>query len=138
MKLRYSLRFLLTLPIVVAAAWSWVSWPSRTFGAFKSALVSERHEVANSMVHLDDLALPSDEALMYHFDSRPGSVTTIIPAIALHSTDPSKYVESLIAEPPRFKDVLLCRRVYVGSFYPGCNHEFLFVVERGRVTLRFR
>ena len=139
MKLRFSLRFLLAVPVVFAAVFGWVSWPNRTFRTFKTALTSERYEVANSMVHLEDWVLPSGETLECYFESGPSGVMVKCGGGALHrTTDPSRFVDGLIAKTPQFKDVLFSRRVYVDSIYRDPNHQFEFVVQRGTITLRFR
>ncbi len=139
MKLRFSLRFLLVIPVLFGAVLGWVSWPNRTFGTFKTALTSERYEVANSMVHLEDWVLPIGKALECYFESGPSGVVVKCGGGALHrTTDPSRYANGLIPKTRNFKDVLFSRRVYVDSLYRDPNHQFEFVVQRGTITLRFR
>ena len=138
MKLQFSLRFLLVIPVLFAAVLGWVSWPSRTFGTFKTALTSERYEVANAMVQLEDWVPPSGEALECYFESGPSGVVVKCGGGALHrTTDPSRFANGLIPKPPNLKDVLFSRRVYVDSLYGDSTHQFEFVVQRGTVTLRF-
>lgn len=139
MRLRFSLRFLLVIPVLFAAVLGWLTWPTRTFGTFKKALTSERYEVANSMVHLEDWVPPNGEALECYFESGPSGVMVKCGGGALHRmTDPSEYVDGLIAKAPNIKDVLFSRRVYVDSLYGDPNHQFEFLVQRGTITLRFR
>ena len=135
MKVRFSLRSLLMLPLLFAVAWMWTTWPHRTFESFANALRDERFELAKSMVDSTECS----------FDLGPTGLRMKSPAMFMRSKSPSKFVEILVRQDRRLLDMLCARSVYrvtrarvsIRPWPPG-NPHFKFVVERGKITLNCR
>jgi len=139
MKLRFSLRVLLAIPLVTGCAITWYTWPDRTFNAFKTSLENDRFELANSIVENSVSTFPDGsespctflaDSTGIHLNGRGGNSTT----------NPQYFISKLIPENRSFGDVLQAKRVYrvrEYSHWGGRRHNFSFVVQRGQVMLEF-
>ena len=125
---RFTLRALLVLPVLVACAAFWYSWPDRTFASFEVAILAEDYETVNSLIdHL-------------HFEFRNNQVH-----VANGWSRSDYFSKGLVRDKPSFADVLLARRSYKRlmkdpSIFPGKKSPkfdllYEFVVERGSITL---
>ena len=127
MRIRFSLRSLLAVPVVFALVWLWATWPDRTFETFKQALRDGRFKLATSMVECGECPLVAGEKISFAIDSSGirmkcggGASRTVVPY----------FLDTVVREDRGILDFLQAKNVYRRR-----SRQFEFVVERGQITL---
>lgn len=135
MKLRYSLRSLLMMPVVFAVIWMWITWPHRTFEAFTEAIKDDRFQTANAMVDVRECSFEVSPAGAHIKSNKVAALIRIQPR-GLPS-----FVEYTVRQDRSVVDLLKARSVYVPPYLKHGESgmpRFEFVVERGHITLYYR
>lgn len=124
-RFRFSLRWLLVLPVVVGVGLVWHQWPGRTFDTLKDAILNEEFVKANSMV--SDISSAD-------FGADSGGIHLKRNGIRLMSTEANYFFEVIISDDRSFVDILLARQTYKLPTWQTGPKSCGFIVERGKVN----
>ena len=139
MKLRFSLRVLLAIILVIGCAISWCTWPDRTFNAFKASLKNDRLALANSIVQNSVSTFSDGIERPCTFVADTAGIHLKCAGNGSSTPKPQYFFSQLVSENRSFGDILKAKRVYTvrGLTRDTGTQRFAFVVQRGKITLEF-
>jgi hypothetical protein len=138
MRIRFSLRSLLAVPVVFAFVWLWATWPDRTFESFKQSLKDGQFELATSIVDCGECPLADGKKISFTVDS--WGIRMQCGGSARHTTKVPYFLDTIDRQDRGISDFLQAKSVYrlrsFGGRWAGSSRSFEFLVERGQITLR--
>lgn len=144
------IRRLLALIFLFAFTITWYTWPDRTFRAFKTAVLNQRFDIANSMVNKSTNTATDGSVFDCTFDATSTGIHLNSHILERHSSAEG-FIKYLKPNQRSIADILLARRTYEvwnkdPSFIAGdpitmirmsggWSPRFEFIVERGKLTI---
>jgi len=136
MRFRFSLRSLLILPPLLALSIAWVTWPTRTYESFCSAIRDGNFEQVNAMVECADC--------QFEYKATPKYPTGGIHMKKSGSPTRGSYnwpffLETCITRNRSLADVIMARSSFEAVIpnRPSQGPYFEFVIERGQLTMHY-
>lgn len=132
MRIRFSLRRLLILPVLLALCIAWVTWPTRTFESFCSSIRDGNFAQVNSMVKCVDCS--------FEYKSTPdyptGGICMEKSGRLSFSCISQSFLELGYVQERSLADILMARSSFLlPRRDPG--PQFEFVIERTQITMYY-